>query len=222
VSRGLGGCLVVPQASRYSQPAGQAAYRLRHANAGDGCVDRLGGAVDVNQASPSGCPFCLGHHRQALRRSSCRARGSLDSLRGRRRAAAGWGQEGEAPQPVPRPGGVAASGSGLSTRSPRPSSPRERRGIRPRQEETGKLGLMRQPPLVLRPACPSGTRCRRPTCGAGSPPASGQQRRGLAPCPGAWRCSCPRRAGRTIWCCGSAASGPPHTAPVGPARRRIG
>jgi hypothetical protein len=34
-----------------------------------------------------------GCRRQSVRRSSCRARGSLASLRGRRVAAAGWGQE---------------------------------------------------------------------------------------------------------------------------------
>lgn len=43
-------------------------------------------------------------------------------------AAASWGQEGEASQSVWRPAGVAPGGSGLSTRSPRPSSPRERSG----------------------------------------------------------------------------------------------
>jgi hypothetical protein len=53
-------------------------------------------------------PFCRGAPRQAVRWSSCRARGSLASLRGRRRAAAGWGQEDEASQSVPRPGGIAA------------------------------------------------------------------------------------------------------------------
>lgn len=43
-------------------------------------------------------------------------------------AAASWGQEGEASQAVSRPAGMVSDGSGLSTRSPRPSSPRERSG----------------------------------------------------------------------------------------------
>src|SRR4029077_15747669 len=50
-----------------------------------------------------------GRRRQAVPHSSCRARGSLASLRGRRVAAAGWGQEDEVSQSVPRPGGIAAS-----------------------------------------------------------------------------------------------------------------
>ncbi len=112
------------------------------------------------------------------------------------------------------------SGSGLSTRSPRPSSPRERRGIRPRQAETGTSMVMWRPSQALRPACPSGTRCRRPTCGAGLPPTCEPRRRGHAPYLGVWRCSFPRSARPTIWCCGSAENAPPHTAPFGPTRRR--
>ena len=86
------------------------------------------------------------------------------------------------------------AGSGLSARSPRPSSPQERRDIRPSQAETGTSTVMRRPSPALRPACPSGTRCRRPTCGAGSPPACGRPRRARVPCPGAWRWPCPRPA----------------------------
>ena len=62
--------------------------------------------------------------RQAVPRSSCRARGSLASLRGRRAAAAGWGQEDEVSQSVPRPGGRAIALSGYSSESGGPSLPR--------------------------------------------------------------------------------------------------
>lgn len=44
-----------------------------------------------------------GYQGQAVPRIRCRSRGSLASLRGRRMVAAGWGQEGEASQSVPRP-----------------------------------------------------------------------------------------------------------------------
>src|SRR4051812_13698957 len=56
------------------------------------------------------------------------------------------------------------SGSELSTRSPRPSSPRERRGSAFVRRKTGTPLVMRLLPM-LRPACPSGIRCRRPTYG---------------------------------------------------------
>ena len=54
-------------------------------------------------------------------------RGSLASLPGRRGAAARWGQESEASQSVERPWRI-RPGSSLLTRSPCPSSPRERSG----------------------------------------------------------------------------------------------
>jgi hypothetical protein len=91
-----------------------------------------------------------------------------------------------------------ACGSGLSTRSPRPSSPRERRWLRLRQAETGTPLVMQSLP-ARRSACPSGTRCRRPTCDVGSPPACEPPRPVRVPHPGAWRRSCPRPAMSTIW-----------------------
>ncbi len=68
------------------------------------------GGFGINHAGHSGSPRCLGPPATLYcfaHRSSCRARGSLASLRGRRRAAAGWGQEDEVSQSVPRPGGLA-------------------------------------------------------------------------------------------------------------------
>ena len=83
-----------------------------------------------------------GSRRQAVPRSSCRARGSLASLRGRRAAAAGWGQEDEVSRICPATWRAwLPAGSGLSTRSPRPSSPQERHRsalVRPEME-----GLLR-------------------------------------------------------------------------------
>ena len=93
--------------------------------------------------------------------------------------------------------------------------------LRPRQAETGTPLVMPRS-LTLRPVCPSGTRCRQPIYGAGSPPACGRPRRVRAPCPGAWRRSCPRPATPTIWCCGSAANGLPRRVRCEPARRRTG
>ncbi len=92
--------------------------------------------------------------------------------------------------------------------------------LRLRQAETGTPLVMRL--LAPRPVCPSGTRCHRPICGAGSLPACGRPPRVRAPCPGAWRCSCPRPGRPTIWCCGSAANGRPRTARCEPAHRRSG
>src|SRR4051794_22640088 len=67
---------------------------------------------------------------------SCRARGSLASLRGRRRGRRITGSGGWASQSVWRPPGRLPLGSGLSAGSPRPSSPRERRGPAPSGAET--------------------------------------------------------------------------------------
>src|SRR3954454_10504519 len=70
---------------------------------------------------------------------SCRARGSLASLRGRRRGRRIMGFGGWASQSVWRPPGRLPLGSGLSAGSPRPSSPRERRGPAPSGAETRSL-----------------------------------------------------------------------------------
>jgi len=119
-----------------------------------------------------------GCRRQSVRRSSCRARGSLASLRGRRVAAAGWGQEDEVSQSVPRPGGIAASRFRTLNEITSPIVPTGTTRLRPRQAKTGTSATLRS--RALRLACPSGTRCHQPTCGAGSPPTCERPRRARA------------------------------------------
>ncbi len=66
---------------------------------------------------------------------------------------------------------LGSAGSGLSTRSPRPSSPRNDPGIALSDESFVRIpcsfDLSRVTPPVRQAPCQSGTRLRRPTCGAG-------------------------------------------------------
>jgi len=76
-----------------------------------------------------------------------------------------------------------------------------------RLQKLGEITSPIVPTATPRAARPSGTRCRRPTCGAVSPPACGRPRPAGVPCPSVWRRSCPRPAAPTIGCCVSAANG---------------
>jgi hypothetical protein len=89
------------------------------------------------------------------------------------------------------------SGSGLSPRSPRPSSPRERRRLRLIQAEIATPRVIRRRPSSSRAACPNGIPSRRSRSGAGSPPACARPRPGRAQCRAVWPPACPRHAVRT-------------------------
>ena len=90
-------------------------------------------------------------------------------------------------------GGVGLAGSRLSTRSPGPSSPRERSGS-PFRANSLRFHLLRlRPDIVSRRApCQSETRCCRSTCDAARRRACERRRRAPAPCLDAWRLSCPQ------------------------------
>lgn len=157
---------------------------------------------------------------------SSRSRGSRASLRGRRRTAAWWGQEGEARclNLFHDLAGNLPAGSGLSTRSSCPSSPRERSASPSGANSLCSSCLLRLLPgrWSCRPACRSGTRFRRFTCDAARRRACGRRRPGHGPCPGPSRSSCPRPAGSTICGCARANYGQPRRAPSARVHRRIG
>jgi hypothetical protein len=126
---------------------------------------KQGSRRGVERASSLSVFSDWGCWRQAVPLASNRSRRSLASLRGRRVAAAGWGQESEVSQSVPRPGGIAAIRFWTLNEITAPIVPTGTTRLRPSQTETGPPLIMRLRP-VRRPACPSGIRCRRPTYGA--------------------------------------------------------